>query len=324
MDTELVEIWRGDIRESVHRGHAVVCDGQGAVIEAWGDPETVIYPRSSAKPMQALPVVESGLPLTDEQIALACASHDGAAIHTERVGRWLADLGLGESDLRCGPQDPDDRPEHEALIRAGRAPCQLHNNCSGKHAGFLMLGQRLGAGPDYVAIDHPVQAAVKQVFEEVTGIDSPGWGIDGCSAPNHATTLAAFGRAGAAFAAATGSDRRGAAMVRIRTAMMAHPDLVAGEGRACTRLMRALAGKAVVKTGAEGVFLAILPERRLAVALKISDGATRASEAALAAILVRLGVADRRDPVIAGYVDAPILSRRGARVGVMRPAAALR
>lgn len=323
MDTELVEIWRGDIRESVHRGHAVVCDAAGSIVQAWGDPDALIYPRSSAKMIQALPLAESGLALSTEQLALSCASHNGAEIHTSRVTSWLSDMGLAEEALRCGPQEPDDIPARDDLIRRAEAPCQIHNNCSGKHAGFLALGQHLGAGPEYLEIDHPVQRAVKQAFEEVTGEDSAGWGIDGCSAPNHATRLSAFARAGAAFASATDSTLRGKAMIRLRTAMMTHPDLVAGEGRACTRLMRAVQGKAAIKTGAEGVFLAILPEQGLGVALKVSDGTTRAAEAAMATILVLLGVADSRDPVIKDYFYAPIRNRRDIIAGEMRPAAAL-
>ena len=160
----MVEVWRGDIPELHHRGHAVVCDARGEIRAAWGDPEAVILPRSSCKMLQALPLLESGAGdgLSSEQLALACASHQGAAMHVERVARWLADLGLGEADLRCGPQVPDDAPERHRLRAAGEAPCQLHNNCSGKHAGFLTLNRHLGGGAEYVEIDHPVQRAVKR------------------------------------------------------------------------------------------------------------------------------------------------------------------
>lgn len=323
----LVDIWRGGMVESIHHGHAVVVDDTGAIVEAWGDPQALIYPRSSCKMVQALPLVESGaaeaVGLGSEHLALSCASHNGAAIHTDRVARWLSDVGLGEADLRCGPQMPDDRAAREALVRAQGEPCQIHNNCSGKHAGFLTLGRHLGAGPDYVAPDHPVQRAARAAFEEVTGEASPCFAIDGCSAPNFATRLLALARAMARFAAAEETDARGRAMVTLREAMLRHPDLVAGEGRSCTALMRAMEGRVAVKTGAEGVFVAILPDRRMGVALKIADGATRAAECALVAILVRLGALDRKHPVAARYLDAPILNRRGIETGAIRAACPL-
>ncbi|MFO1208290.1 MAG: asparaginase [Amaricoccus sp.] len=318
----MVEVWRGNVAESHHRGHAVVCDASGAVVAAWGDPDAVILPRSSCKMLQALPLVESGAAdgLDSERLALACASHQGAAMHVTRVERWLTDMGMGESDLRCGPQVPDDRAERERLRADGEAPCQLHNNCSGKHAGFLTLNRRLGGGADYVEIDHPVQRAVRGAFEEMTGAASPGWGVDGCSAPNFATTVHGLARAMARMADPRGlGPAREAAAGRLVAAMLAHPLLVAGEGRACSELMAAMGGRVAVKTGAEAVFVAILPERGLGVALKIEDGATRGSESAIAAILVRLGVLDAAHPAARRRLDPPILSRRGAVTGALRP-----
>ncbi|WP_439154021.1 asparaginase [Yoonia sp.] len=323
---DLVEIWRGDLCESVHRGHAVVCDDAGQIVAAWGDPEAVIYPRSSCKMVQALPLLESGAGahLTDEQLALACASHNGAAIHTTRVNAWLADLGLGDDDFRCGPQMPDDRTAREALICSHESPCQVHNNCSGKHAGFLTLNKHLRGGPNYELIDHPVQQAVKSAFEEVTQETSPTFGIDGCSAPNHACTVHGLARAMAFFASAPDrSDTRSAAATKLTHAMMTYPALVAGEGRACTDLMRAMDHKVAIKTGAEGVFIAIIPEKRLGVALKISDGATRASESAIAAVLVKLGVLDPAHPAAIARMTPLIRNRRDTAAGVIRPAATL-
>jgi len=265
---ELAAVWRGDMVESRHLGHAVIADARGQIIKAWGDSEVEIYPRSSAKMLQALPLVESGaadaMGLSPAQLALSCASHNGAAIHTQPVARWLHDLGLGDDDLRCGPQPPDDRPAKHELIRAGDAPCQWHNNCSGKHAGFLTLNQHLGGGSEYIDVDHPVQLAVREAFEAMTDAPSPRFALDGCSAPNFATTLR--GLATAAARMTGGEGQRGAAAARLVAAMRAHPDLVAGEGRACTALMRAMSD-GVVKTGAEGVFLAIIPSRGLGVAL---------------------------------------------------------
>ncbi len=324
----LTEIWRGPLAESLHVGHAVICDATGQIVQAWGDPEARVLPRSSAKMLQALPLVESGAAdaqaLRSEHLALACASHNGAEIHTSRVAAWLADLGLGEPDLRCGPQMPDDPPAQKALICSDRAPCQLHNNCSGKHAGFLTLNAYLGAGPEYVEPDHPVQRACLAAFEEVTAEPSPGFGIDGCSAPNFITTVHGMARAMAAFAAAEdGAGTRPQAMRRLWQAMIAHPELVAGEGRACTNLMRAVSEPVALKTGAEGFYVAILPTRQLGIALKISDGATRAAECTIAALLVRIGVLSRDHPATRRYLDAPVLNRRGIETGRIRPAPGL-
>jgi L-asparaginase II len=323
----LVEIWRGDMVESLHTGHAVICDDTGAIVEAWGDPTQVIYPRSACKMIQALPLVETGAAdaagLGTEHLALSCASHNGAAMHTQRVTRWLAELSLGPDDLRCGPQMPEDPAAKESLMCSHTAPGQEHNNCSGKHSGFLTLCRHIGAGPEYVESDHPVQRAVRAAFEEVTGETSPRFAIDGCSAPNFATSLHGLARAMARFASADEGDARGSAMTRLRNAMALHPELVAGEGRSCTRLMRAMGGRVSIKTGAEGVFVAMVPERRMGVALKITDGASRASECAIAAILVRLGVLDRDDPSARAYLGAPIVNRRDILTGSVRAARAL-
>lgn len=321
---DLVEVWRGDLLESLHQGHAVVCDEKGQIVQAWGDPETVIYPRSSCKMIQALPLIESGAAsafgLTGEQLALACASHQGAAIHTDRVGAWMDDLGLEDDAFRCGPQMPSDKPARDALICNQEGPCQIHNNCSGKHAGFLTLTKHLGAGPDYELIDHPVQQACKAAFEEVTQETSPMFAIDGCSAPNHASTLQGLARAMAYFASAGDrTDTRAKAATSLVQAMVTYPELVAGETRACTDLMRAMDGRVAIKTGAEAVFVAIIPEKKLGVALKITDGATRASEAAISAILVKIGVLDPAHPATKARMTPDIRNWRGIKTGYIRP-----
>ncbi|MEX0340456.1 MAG: asparaginase [Arenibacterium sp.] len=319
----MVEIWRGGLLESFHQGHAVIADASGNILDAWGDPGAVVYPRSSSKMIQALPLISSGAAdrygLGGEHLALACASHNGAHIHTDRVKAWLGQLGLDDTALRCGTQIPDDDEARFEMIRQGREPVQMHNNCSGKHSSFLTLAQYMGAGPEYIEIDHPVQQAALAAFEEVTGEASQGYGIDGCSAPNFTTTMAGMARAMAWFASAQDrNDLQSQAAVRLVQAMGQYPELVAGEGRCCTALMRAANGKIAVKTGAEGYFVAILPEQRLGVALKIADGASRASECAITALLVRLGVYDADHPVARSYTHAPIRNRRGIQTGEMR------
>ncbi|MCQ0971075.1 asparaginase [Paracoccus sp. TK19116] len=320
---DLIELWRGGMLESVHRGHAVICDSKG-IVAAWGDPDAMIFPRSSCKMIQALPLLESGAAdaagLVPRQLALSCASHNGAAIHVDAVDAWLKARGLSESDLRCGSHMPADKDENKRLTCGGISPCQLHNNCSGKHAGFLTLNQHLGAGPDYHDIDHPVQQAAKQAFEEVTQETSPGYGIDGCSAPNFPCTVTGLARAMASFAQPQGGVR-GQAMERLVQAMCAYPEMVAGEGRACTALMRAMGGRVAVKTGAEAVFIAILPDQGLGVALKIMDGGTRASEAAITALLVHLGALESGHPVVGKLLTDPMRNWNGIAYGEMRLAA---
>lgn len=319
----MVEIWRGDFLESAHSGHAVICDATGDIVQAWGNPDQIVLPRSSSKMIQAIPLITSGAAdkacLTSQHLALACASHNGAAIHTERVDAWLKDLDLKDDALRCGPQLPDDRTAREELICAHESPCQIHNNCSGKHAGFLTLANHLDAGAEYVDPDHPVQRACLEAFEARTQETSPGYGIDGCSAPNYAATLHGTARAMAHFAAAPADS----AEARLHEAMRLHPDLVAGEGRACTELMRAMNVKVAIKTGAEGFFVAILPEQKLGVALKIVDGTTRASECAITAILVKLGVLEPDHPATRKRLNAPIMNRRDVQTGWIRPAATM-
>jgi L-asparaginase II len=308
----------------MHSGHAVVCDDTGQIVESWGDPEAVVLPRSSSKMLQALPLLESGAAadagLTDEQLALACASHNGSEIHSVRVKAWLEALGKSDEDFRCGPQEPRDIAVRDALIREDKPVCRYHNNCSGKHSGFLTLTKYLNAGPDYVAVDHPVQKAVKAAFEEVTQEDTPGYGIDGCSAPNFATTMHGMARAMAFFAGANpNGGARESAAAKLTRAMATYPELVAGEGRACTDLMRAMDHKVAVKTGAEAYFIAIVPEKKMGVAVKILDGSTRGAECAIASILVRLGVLDPAHPLAQKYINAPIQNWDGLVTGRMKP-----
>ena len=322
---ELIELWRGGMLESTHRGHVVVCDDTGQVVARWGDPDRAIFPRSSCKMLQALPLVESGAAdgfgLSERHLALSCASHSGAPLHRDMVEQWLATLDLSEGDLRCGAHMPYDPEAQRQLIRAGQQPCQCHNNCSGKHSGFLTMNKHLKGGSEYVEADHPVQKAVRAAYEEVTGEDSPGYGIDGCSAPNFATSVGGLARAMARFAGATETGARGTAMVKLRSAMMAHPEMVAGETRACTELMRAMGTGAAIKTGAEAVFVAILPGQKLGMALKIVDGGTRAAEAAIVALLARAGVLDPAHPAARKRLGDPIRNWRGIDCGEVRLAA---
>ncbi len=314
----IIEFWRGEMLESQHRGFAVVCDTSGQIVEAWGDPDKMIFPRSACKMIQALPLVESGAAdgngLTTEQLALSCASHIGSAIHTDRVAAWLDQLDLTDDDFRCGAHEPYDPAVRDHLMCSSTAPCQAHNNCSGKHSGFLTLNKWMNGHADYIELDHPVQQACLEATERMTGITSPGHGIDGCSAPNFATSMTGLARAMSLFAGASDQSAAG----RLRDAMRMHPELVAGEGKACTELMRALDHKVTIKTGAEGVYIAILPEQGLGIALKAEDGATRASEAAITALLAKYAGLPLDHPMAKKRLGGPILNCRGTNTATSK------
>ncbi len=319
----MAELWRGGLLESVHRGHAVICDDKGQVVESWGNPGEIIFPRSSCKMIQALPLMESGAfdsaGLTEAHAAFTCASHYGSGLHVQMARTWLEGLGMGEADLRCGSHEPNDKVERNRLIKSDESPCQYHNNCSGKHSGFLTMNRHLKADAEYTEVDHPLQVQIKQAFEEVTDETSAGWGIDGCSAPNFACSLHGLARAMGRFAGATGEgDGRDRAMHRLTRAMAAHPVLVSGDTSCDTELMRAMDGRVTLKGGAEAVHVAIIPELKLGVALKIVDGGYRASDSAIAAILVKLGVLDADHKLTRKRLNPVQKNWRGKETGVLK------
>ena len=324
----LVEVTRGAMVESVHRGSIAILDADGALRLALGDVDSPVYSRSSLKPMQAIPLVESGAAdafgLGDEEIALACASHSGEPMHTARVAAWLERLGLGESDLACGAHASRYEPVAEAMIRRGEKPTRIFNNCSGKHTGFLTVARHWDiATRGYEQVAHPVQQAVAAALRELTDAKELTYGIDGCAAPNFATTLTQFARAAARMAAPDKlAAGRAAASRRLIAAMIAYPELVSGTGRACAALMRAATGRAAVKAGAEGFYAGWIPSPGLGIAIKIDDGAGRASETAIAAVLDALGLLDDSEPA-RKVLRAPVLNTRGTAVGERRPSAAL-
>ena len=319
----MCEIWRGSYLESVHTGMAVICDKDGEISHQWGDPNALILPRSSAKMIQAIPLIISGaekkFSIGEDLLALACASHNAAEIHLSRVLGWLSHLGFSETDLRCGPQPSKDPYVKKQMLEKGQSPCQIHNNCSGKHAGFPSVSRHLKAGPEYTDPDHPVQLMVMDVFQELTQNKVDGITIDGCSAPNPAIPLYSLAKAMSWFATAhKRDDQLSKAALKLRSAMVNYPELVAGELRACTNLMKACEKKAILKTGAEGVFVAILPELEKGIALKIFDGGTRASECAIASLLIQLGVLNPNHPTALAYTHAPILNWRKIQTGMMK------
>jgi len=325
----LIEVTRGDRVESFHRGSIAIVDASGKDVLAVGDIETPSYPRSSLKPIQALPLVESGAAdafgTGTEELALACASHSGEPMHTERVAAWLARIGCSESDLACGAHASRYEPVAEAMIKRGEKPTRIFNNCSGKHTGFLTVARHWEiATKGYELHDHPVQRAVAETLGEMTGLgpDMP-WAVDGCTAPNFALPLRSFALALAKMADPSSLPPvRGQAAKRIVAAMIAHPELVSGSGRTCAILIQACGGKAAVKTGAEGFFAGLVPGKGLGIALKIDDGAGRGADAVMAVLLDKLHLMDASGD--AGKImHAPVLNTVGKQVGERRAAPAL-
>ena len=318
--------------ESRHTGAAVVVDAAGRVVRSWGDIDAPVFARSAIKPLQALPLVESGAAerfgLGNVELALACASHRGEPIHVETVKRWLARADLGPKDLECGAHAPGNSAAAEALIRAGEAPSAVHNNCSGKHSGFLTTARHLGEPTrGYIAPEHPVQKRVRAVLEEMSGLDlsrAPR-GTDGCGIPVIGISLRGMARAMARLADPKGlSADRAAAGKRILDAMAAAPLMVSGTGTFNTVVMTVAGATVRLKTGAEGVYCAVLPGLGYGVALKIDDGASRAAEVAVGAILEALGAftAEQRE-TLAPQLRPIIKNVAGRDVGEVRPIAAL-
>ena len=323
----LVNLYRGNHLEGYHRGSVAVVDSDGATVASWGDVSRTIYPRSAYKMFQALPLLETGAAdaagLDSAQLALACASHSGAHLHVGAVNAWLSERGLTVDDLICGPQVPMGATEGPAFLKTGASPTRAHNNCSGKHCGFLTLAQHIGAGTeDYVALDHPVQKMVRQAIAEMSQVDADDmpYGIDGCSAPNFAVPQDNLAYAMARAATGKGLDPdRAAACRTLINACAEHPVHVSGEGRVCAKLMNALGNTALTKVGAEAVYLAALPEQGLGIALKIDDGGTRAAEIAIASVLVHLGILSMDDPEVAGMVRPDLKNWDGLVVGRAEP-----
>jgi len=338
MNPCLIEVLRGGSVESRHAGALAVVDATGALHTALGDVDRPVFPRSAVKLLQALPLVASGaadaFALSDAELALACASHSGEPEHVATAAGLLAKLGLTAEVLECGTQWPSRDPVLRGMAARGEQATPLHNNCSGKHAGFVcvacLMARQAGAEPaafarGYVAAAHPVMREVTAALSTATGVDverAPR-GIDGCSIPTYALPLRAlalaFARAGTGQGLPEGHAR---AARRLRAAVGRQPFMVGGTERFDTRVMQAFGERLFCKIGAEGVYCAALPELGLGVALKIDDGAARAAEAAMAAVAQAL--LKDEGALLAGYSHLPLRNWRGLDVGTLRPAEALR
>jgi len=321
----LVHVTRGGIVESRHRGAFAVADAGGGLAVALGDIASPIFPRSAIKAFQALAMVELAADrfgFTEEEIALACASHGGEPEHVRVARAMLAKLGLDQADLECGAHWPYDAEAQHALAAAGERPGAIHNNCSGKHAGMLALALTLDVDPKgYTDVSHPVQRTIAATLRDLCGIDPDAQpcGTDGCSVPTWAMPLAAWARGFARFAsgASLAPERRRAAR-RIMAAVRNHPFMVAGSERFCTRLMQAVP-RAFVKTGAEGVFCGAVPHAGFGLAVKCDDGAGRAAEAIMAALLAHLPVwTPEEEARLRSFATVPVTNRAGLEVGELR------
>lgn len=326
----VIEVTRGSMVESRHRVRFALADTSGRVLHRAGDPEQLIYGRSAIKPLQALALIESGAAdafgLGDAEIALACASHSAEPRHVETVEAWLQRIGCTAADLECGPQLPSREQDVKALFAVGRGADALHNNCSGKHSGFLSVARHQGVPTaGYIKYEHPVQQRVLGILESMAGLDlsAAPRGIDGCGIPVIGIPLGNLALAMARFAdPADQPEARQAACARVRAALTAEPFMIAGSGRFCSELIAASRGKVLAKTGAEGVFCVSLTEPGLGLALKVEDGATRAAEVATLNLLRDLGLLDSETTAALDKLfEPPVLNRAGLKVGVLRPTA---
>jgi L-asparaginase II len=322
----LVEVLRGGLVESRHRGTVAVVDAAGASVLAIGEVAAPVFPRSAIKALQALPLVESGAAdrygFGDGELALACSSHGGEPAHVAGVERMLARAGLDASALACGAHWPINQAAAFALAKTG-APSALHNNCSGKHAGFLCLACAMGIDHSgYWRPEHVVQKDVRSVLEHLTGavLTPEVCAIDGCSVPTWAIPLQNLAHGFAKFGTGQGLSReRAAAAAKLRAACAQKPWHVAGTGRFCTEIMQLLGARAFVKTGAEGVFCGALPELELGIAIKCDDGAGRAAEVMMAAMIARFLPLDTGErAALARFLRPTLRNWNGFEVGALR------
>ena len=331
----LVEVRRGGLTESRHRGHVLAIEPDGNIVAYLGSPHTVTFLRSSAKPFQALPLLASGAAerfgFTDREVALACASHNGEPLHTEIVASMLRKIGLGPEALKCGVHEPYSVEAARELRERGEAPNVLHNNCSGKHAGMLAAALQLGAPIEtYNQPEHPVQIAIAKAVAQFAGVpvEDLAVGIDGCAVPVFGITVRAMALAYARLVAPPPSfdevTRDGCG--RIVRVMSTNPELIGGTSdRLDTEIMRAAPERLVSKVGAEGVYTAgVKPceewPNGLGLALKIEDGDDRrARPTVVVETLRQLGVLrDESLEAVAKYAFFPVLNRPGDLVGEVR------
>ena len=320
-----VHVYRGETVESSHAVHCMVMDKDGDILESWGDRERLVSPRSSLKPLQTIPLVESGaldaFNLGAEEIALACASHNAEPVHIEKVAAWLERIGLSVDDLECGGHLSLNKERAHEMIRNGEEMTGLLSDCSGKHTGMLTTARHQGhAIENYVAFDHPVQKQIFETISEMADYDVSGGacGTDGCSAPNPAIPLRNLTRAFTRLANPEAlSDARAAACRRIVKAMAEHPYLLAGKDRFNTILIEESQGNIICKLGAEGNYMALVRDKGLVIYLKTEDGALeRASHPVLGAVLNKFNAIDAQtDEAVSRFTQPVLKNWKGLEIG---------
>ena len=324
MSEAICRVMRGDLEECTHRGDIAVVDVSGRLIWHWGDPERVTYMRSAAKPIQVLPVIESGAAeafgLTEREIAVMCGSHNGEDMHVEAVEGILRKIGLAEDALGCGTHEPLCRKQAASLIRQGRQPTSIFNNCSGKHSGMLALASYLGLSRDaYWSKTHPVQSAMKKVVSEMTDYPEERiiLGIDGCGVPVFGLPLKNMAGAYARLADPSGlSEPRRKAVEYVMRSMARHPEMVAGTGRLCTDLIRATGGRVIGKLGADGVYCVAVRDHGVGIAMKVEDGNLRAIPPVVITLLDEMGYLTGEEArVLEPHRRPPVVNNRGEVVG---------
>ena len=324
----LANVVRGETVESVHRGHVIAIDGAGKTVFSLGLPDTVTFFRSACKPFQALPFITSGacdaLGYSEEEIALACASHSGETRHVRIAQLMLEKAGLTEAHLRCGTHLPFNEKESERMLRDGEHPTQLHNNCSGKHAAMLAFAKHIEADlGSYDNIDNPVQQAILETISLFSGTPAGKIqvGVDGCAAPNFALPISAMAKSfmNLIHPPSEFPEDVRMASARLLSAMTSFPELIGGNERLDTLLMQAAPGHVISKVGADGVWLcAVLPGEKwpsgLAVAMKVEDGDDRRARPVVAVeLLKKFGILSGED--LPELSPMPVKNRRGDVVG---------
>lgn len=323
-----IHVYRGEYLESTHDLHIAIVNNEGKLLFSYGNPVRLTFPRSSMKPFQAIPLIETGAAdrfhYSPAELSLTCASHSGEPFHREAVLHILEKIGLSEKALQCGTHIPRDLESYKQLIREGKELTPVFSNCSGKHSGMLATAVHMKENVStYREIQHPLQQRILDVIEEICGIEKGQiqLSVDGCGVPVHQLPLshAALGFARLAKPISNLVPKRAATIERIRNAMIQHPEMVGGTNRFDTDLMKIFDGKVVAKAGAEAVQCIGLVEEGIGIAIKVEDGGHRASSVAAMEVLKQLGIGDEQEfEALKDYVIAPVLNARNDTIGFIK------
>lgn len=322
----MVEVTRGPIVESLHQVMAVVTNELGSVTHYWGNPQYLTLPRSAIKMLQVLPLIESGAAdkfnLEAKHIALACGSHRGEKDHLQALSQWMEKTGIPESQLICGPHLPYDEKSAQEFLRRGQSPTALCNNCAGKHLALISTCLHKGEDPTgYEKYEHIAQKRLRKVLTEMVKVDHSkvGHGVDGCGIPTYGVALQSLAVGMSSLINPKENPTRKAASQRVLDAVRSHPYYVAGSDNFVTAVIEKSQGRAIIKSGAEGVVCGVLPEKRVAFALKASDGGARAAQVAAATLLLQLGgLSETEFRALSTYTMPEVKNWKGDVVGQVR------